>query len=44
VRWIDENRDLFPQRYARIMRGIERGESFPRSTIVGRGRERGKMS
>jgi hypothetical protein len=30
---------LFPQRDARIMGGIERGESFPRSTMEG---ERGK--
>jgi hypothetical protein len=33
---------LFPQRYARIMGGIERWASFPRSTMEG-GRE-GKMS
>jgi hypothetical protein len=26
---------LFPQRYARIVGGIERGASFPRSTMVG---------
>jgi hypothetical protein len=26
---------LFPQRYARIMRGIERWASFPRSTMEG---------
>ena len=26
---------LFPQRYARIMGGIERGEGFARSTMVG---------
>jgi hypothetical protein len=32
----------FPQRYARIMGGIERGASFPRSTMVGE-RERGKI-
>ena len=25
---------LFPQRYARIMGGIERGQGFPRSTMV----------
>ena len=25
---------LFPQRYARIMGGIERGKCFPRSTMV----------
>jgi hypothetical protein len=32
---------LFPQRYARIMGGIERGASFPRLTMVGeRDRER----
>jgi hypothetical protein len=30
---------LFPQRYARIMEGIERRTSFPRSTIEG---ERGE--
>jgi hypothetical protein len=35
-RWIGGNIDLdlpslFPQRYARIMGGIERGASFPRS-------------
>jgi hypothetical protein len=30
---------LFPQRYARIMGGIERWASFPRSTMEG---ERGK--
>ena len=39
-RWIGGNVDLdhlslFPQRYARIMGGIERGASFPRSTMVG---------
>ena len=39
-RWIGGNVDLdllslFPQRYARIMRGIERGASFSRSTMVG---------
>jgi hypothetical protein len=39
-RWIGGNTDLdllsvFPQRYARIMGGIERGASFPRSTMVG---------
>ena len=39
-RWIGENVDLillslFPQRYARIMGGIVRGASFPRSTMVG---------
>ena len=44
-RWIGGNVDLdllslFPQRYARIMGGIERGASFPRSTMVG---ERGKF-
>src|SRR5664279_109393 len=43
-RWIGGNVDLdllslFPQRYARIMGGIERGASFPRSTMVG---ERGE--
>ena len=37
-RWIGENVDLvllsiFLQRYARIMGGIERGASFPRSTM-----------
>ena len=26
---------LFPQRYARILGGIERGQGFPRSTMVG---------
>jgi hypothetical protein len=26
---------IFPQRYARIMGGIERWASFPRSTMVG---------
>ena len=31
---------FFPQRYARIIGGIERGASFPRSTMVG---ERGKF-
>jgi hypothetical protein len=31
---------LFSQRYARIMRGIERRISFPRSTVEGRERER----
>jgi hypothetical protein len=47
-RWIGGNIDLdllslFPQRYARIMGGIERGASFPRSTMVGeRERERGE--
>jgi hypothetical protein len=30
---------LFPQRYARIMGGIERWESFPKSTMEG---ERGE--
>ena len=30
---------LFPQRYARIMGGIESGKAFPRSTMVG---ERGE--
>jgi hypothetical protein len=30
---------LFPQRYARIIRGIERWASFPRSTMEG---ERGE--
>ena len=39
-RWIGGNVDLvllslFPQRYARIMGGIKRGASFPRSTMVG---------
>ena len=43
-RWIGGNVDLdllslFPQRYPRIMGGIERGASFPRSTMVG---ERGE--
>jgi hypothetical protein len=43
-RWIGGNIDLdllslFPPRYARIMGGIERGASFPRSTME---RERGK--
>jgi hypothetical protein len=33
---------LFPQRYARIMGGIERRASFPRITMEGR--ERGKTS
>jgi hypothetical protein len=48
-RWIGENIDLdllslFPQRYVRIMGGIERGASFPRSTMVGeRERERKKI-
>ena len=37
-RWIGGNVDLnllslFPQRYARIMGGIERGKDFPRSTM-----------
>jgi hypothetical protein len=35
---------LFPQRYARIMGGIERGASFPRSTMVGEREKEGKMS
>ena len=40
-RWIGGNVDLdllslFPQRYARIMGGIERGASFPRSAMEGR--------
>jgi hypothetical protein len=30
---------LFPQRYARIMGGIKRWASFPRSTMVGRERK-----
>jgi hypothetical protein len=30
---------LFPQRYARIMGGIERWASFPRSTMEGERRE-----
>jgi hypothetical protein len=34
---------LFHQRYARIMGGIERWASFPRSTLVGE-RKRGKPS
>jgi hypothetical protein len=43
-RWIGGNIDLdlltlFPQRYARIMGGIEIAASFPRSTMV-RERER----
>ena len=43
-RWIGGNVDLdllslFPQRYARIMGGIERGQAFPRSTMAG---ERGE--
>jgi hypothetical protein len=43
---IGENVDLdllshFPQRYARIMGGIERWASFPRSTMEGE-RERGE--
>jgi hypothetical protein len=38
-RWLGGNIDLdllslLPQRYARIMGGIERGASFPRSTMV----------
>jgi hypothetical protein len=32
---------LFPQEYARIMGGIERLASFPRSTMVGE-KKRGK--
>jgi hypothetical protein len=48
-RWIGGNIDLdllslFPQRYARIMEGIERGASFPRSTMVGEREKEGKMS
>ena len=44
-RWIGGNVDLdllslFPQRYARIMGGIERGASF--SKVNNGGRERGK--
>jgi hypothetical protein len=44
-RWIGGNIDLdllslFPQRYARIIGGIERGASFPRSTMRERERER----
>ena len=31
---------LFPQRYARIMGGIERCASFPRSTMEGERNER----
>ena len=43
-RWIGGNVDLdllslFPQRYTRIMGGIERGQAFPRSNNEG---ERGK--
>ena len=43
-RWIGRIVDLdllslFPQRYARIMGGFERGQAFPRSTMA---RERGK--
>jgi hypothetical protein len=34
---------LFPQKDARIMVGMERGASFPRSTMVGE-RERGKQA
>jgi hypothetical protein len=35
----------FPQRYARFMEGIERGTSFPRSTMMGgRVREREEKS
>jgi hypothetical protein len=34
---------LFPQRYARIVGGIERWASFPRSTMEGE-RERGKRA
>jgi hypothetical protein len=34
---------LFPQRDARIMGGIERGASFPRSTMAGE-RKRGKIN
>jgi hypothetical protein len=41
-RWVGENIDLdllslFPQRYARIMGGIKRGASFPRSNNGGEG-------
>jgi hypothetical protein len=36
---------LFPQKDARIMGGMERGASFPRSTMVGeREREGGKQA
>ena len=46
--WIGGNVDLdllslFPQRYARIMRGIERGASFPRSTMVGERKKRADL-
>jgi hypothetical protein len=46
-RWIGGNIDvdllsLFPQRFARIMGGIERGACFPRSTMERR--ERGETS
>jgi hypothetical protein len=34
----------FPQRYARMMGGIEREASFPRSTMVGEREKEGKMS
>jgi hypothetical protein len=33
---------LFPQRDARMMGGIERGASFPRSTMVGEREREGK--
>jgi hypothetical protein len=35
---------LFPQRYAKIMGGIEREASFSRSTMVGEREKEGKMS
>jgi hypothetical protein len=35
---------LFPQRYARIMGGIERGASFPRAIMVGEIEKEGKTS
>jgi hypothetical protein len=45
-RWIGGNIDLdllslFPQRFARLMGGIERGENFPRSTMEKRERGEG---
>jgi hypothetical protein len=48
-RWIGRNIDLdllslFPQRYARIMEGIERWASFPRSTMVGERERKEKVS
>jgi hypothetical protein len=35
---------LFPQKYPRIMGGIERWASFPRSTMVGEREKEGKTS